>query len=108
LPFQRGQLLTQGSRSLAGGTLISLFTRGLHCAQRLLAGTIVDQPASVVLKVTFELHDPAFCNQQEFIGRAFQQVPVVGHDEHGPLEVLQGQRQRQPHLEIEVVGRLVE
>src|SRR5690606_6915371 len=47
-------------------------------------------------------------HQQQLIDGVAQQMAIVGNDHQRALELLQRHRQRVAHLQIEVVGRLVE
>ena len=62
----------------------------------------------VVVEVAIERLYLAVIDQPVFVHRGFQQVTVVADDQNGTGEVLQRQRQRFTHLDIEVVGWFVE
>ena len=50
----------------------------------------------------------AIGHQPELVADAAQQAPIVRHDDDGAGEILQRGDQRMAHLEVEMVGRLVE
>ena len=47
-------------------------------------------------------------NEQEAVGGGFEQASVVGNDDERALEALQGEGEGVAHVEVEVVGGLVE
>ena len=102
------QLLAQRGGGLALGALVGLVGDRFSGNRRLLPRTVVHQPARVILEIAVEVLHPAVCHQQELVGGALEQMPIVGHHQHRAFEVLQRQGQRQAHLQIQMVGRLVE
>jgi len=77
-------------------------------AWRLMAGAfdVLDVRALIGVRLRF---GAAFPTQFEHaIAQAPQELPVVRHEQHRPVEVLQGIEQHLLRRQIEVVGRLVE
>ena len=66
------------------------------------------EPAGIVLEVAVEVADHAVGHQPELVADAAQEAAVVRHHDDRAGEILQRGDQRVPHLEIEVVGGLVE
>ena len=74
----------------------------------LLPGTPFAEPDAVLIEVTVVFLHAPIGDHQPAIGNAAQEKSVVGHDDHRTSEVLQRDGQSVPHLEIQVIGRLVE
>ena len=66
------------------------------------------EPVAVVVEVAVERRERAVGDQHQRVGRGAQQVAVVRDQHHRALVLLQCERHRLPHVEIEMVGRLVE
>ena len=63
---------------------------------------------AIILQVTVECLQATLVYDVELVGNATQQMTVMGHDHHGAGKLLQRKRQGQAHLQVEVVGGLVE
>ena len=66
------------------------------------------EPRRVVVEIAVERGHRAIGNQQEAVTGAAQEGAVVRHDDHRPGELLQRDQQGVAHLQVEVVGGLVE
>ena len=67
-----------------------------------------EQPVPVLVERPVPGRDPPVRDQQQFVHRASEKVAVMGHDDESAPIGLESDRQRVAHVEIEVVGRLVE
>ena len=66
------------------------------------------EPRAVIVEVPRERLDPTVGHQQEVVRCRAQQVTIVGDEYDGALVLLQRLRERIPHVDVEVVRRLVE
>ena len=82
--------------------------RRWRIAFRREAAFAVEQPRRVIVEAAVELAHATVVHEQQAIRRYPQQVPVMRHDDHGPVVILQCHRERLAHVEVEVVRRLVE
>jgi hypothetical protein len=82
--------------------------RRLVALDGLLGTTRLCQPVGIVVEVAVKGHDLAVGHQPELVAGGAQQVAVVRHQHHAGLGFLQGDGQRLAHLQVEMVGRLVE
>ena len=73
-----------------------------------VAATGGEHPVPVVVEVAVERRDTAVVHEPERVGGRGQQVTVVRDDDERAVEILQRLGQRLAHLDVEVVGRLVE
>ena len=71
-------------------------------------GVAREHPVAVVVEVAVERRDRAVGDQPQLVGGRAQQVAVVRDDDQRAVVVLQRLGQRLAHLDVEVVGRLVE
>ena len=93
-------------RFLAFGVFAAL---GLRGCGRCGGGVFLRQtPLAVVVQITIEWIQTAFVYQQELVGGGFEQAAVVRHHNQRALKALQGHGEGVAHVQIEVVGRLVE
>jgi hypothetical protein len=67
-----------------------------------------EHPVAVVVEVAVERRDPAAVDEQQRVGRRGEQVAIVRDDDERAVEILQRLGERLAHLDVEVVGRLVE
>ena len=67
-----------------------------------------EHPVAVVVEVAVERGDASVRDQPQLVGGRAQQVAVVRDDDQRAVVILQRFGQRLAHLDVEVVGRLVE
>ena len=68
----------------------------------------VEEPAGVVVEVAVERRRAAAVDEDQLVRDRAQQMPIVRDEHDRAFVVLQRHRQRLAHLEVEMVGRLVE
>lgn len=66
------------------------------------------QPVCVVVQIAIKECTAPIRNQIEGVGGGTQQVAVMRHQHHGGIGFLQGQRERFPHFQVEMVGGFVQ
>ena len=74
----------------------------------LRAPAAIEHPVAIVVEIAVERRDLAVGDEPQLVGGRAQQVPVVRDDDQRAVVVLQRFGQRLAHLDVEVVGRLVE
>ena len=69
---------------------------------------VISQPFGIVIQTARKLIHPAIMHPYQPVAGDTQQVAVMGHQHHGAAEVLQRQRQRLPHFEVQVIGGFIQ
>ena len=113
LPLQR---LAQVRKPLALGSFRAPSCPAMRrrIRRRTIAALRVDErpsrshPVAIVVEIAVERRDAAVGDQPQLVGGRAQQVAVVRDDDQRAVEVLQRLGQRLAHLDVEVIGRLVE
>ena len=100
--------LSLGRRALALHAARLATRLGARRAGRRLARAALGQPGEVVVHVAVEFAGLAVGNQQESVAHRPQQRAVVRDQHQAALVSGEGARQRVTHLEIEVIGGLVQ
>ncbi len=67
-----------------------------------------EHPVAVVVEIAVERHDAAVGDEPERVGRGAQQVAVVRDDDERAVVILQRLGERLAHLDVEVIGGLVQ
>src|SRR5690606_4356799 len=66
------------------------------------------KPPSVIIQVAVEWLRPAFVDQNELVRHSAQEMPIVRYEHDCRIELLQRNGKCLAHLQIEMVGRLIE
>ena len=68
----------------------------------------LSQPVAIVVQIAVEGLHRAVGHQPQAVGAGAQEMPVVRYQHDRALVLLQSERERVAHLQIQVIGRLVQ
>ncbi len=113
--FGGGDLAAQGLQLPALFGLLAFLRLARGCRPGTLpvgsgpaAAALLGKPGGILVEAAGKVLDPALVHQHQAITADAQQIPVVRHQYHGAGEILQRDGERLAHLQVEVIGRLVE
>ncbi len=113
LPFDLAQTLFQRAALLCGlavlqlGIIISGSGRIFRKIWLFLLLRLI-QPIAVIIQITIECRHLAIRHQHQAVSNGAQQITVMGHHHQRALIILEGHGERIAHIQIQVIGWLVE
>src|SRR6185437_7354454 len=118
LPLRGGDRGTQGTQAVAllGLESLPLPARSRACGLGFAQTRLTFGPnalgfherSRVIVQVSAERRHSAARNDIQLVRDGLEQMPVVRDEHHGALVVLKRNRKSSPHVEIEMIGRLIE